>query len=127
MPRILIVDDQPLLTRLLELQLVTGGHEVVACNDGHAAVAALQRQPFDAVMLDLMMPPPDGFETCRLMRATEAGAHVPILFITGVHSRDLVERARLAGVDHVLGKPSTYDEVIACVATVIANGPHASR
>ncbi len=119
MKRILIVDDQPINTQLLELQLTHGGYEVVACHDGLTALAELSRASFDAIVLDVMMPHPDGLETCRRMRAMEAGKRVPILFITSLSREQVAQDAVEAGGDGVLYKPVMTDEVLAAVADAL--------
>jgi len=80
--RILIVDGDPLLCRALAEQLEQQGEfAVLACGDAAAALAAIHREVFDAVLLDAGLPDKDGRELCRLMR--RSGVNAPILLVTG--------------------------------------------
>src|SRR5579859_7936691 len=91
--RILVVDDDPAVRRSLEHALRRDGYEVAVAADGAAALAEHARTPPDAVVLDVMMPEPNGLEICRALRA--AGDATPILLLT---ARDLVAD-RVAGLD----------------------------
>lgn len=80
MPRILIVDDDPDIRRLLRDYLSQDGMEIVEANDGPSALAAFQRSSPDLVILDVMMPGFDGLEVCRRIRMASP---VPVIFLTG--------------------------------------------
>jgi CheY-like chemotaxis protein len=119
--RLLVVDDNPLNARLLEAQLVSAGYEVVACHDGLAGLAELLRGKFDAVLLDVLMPPPDGFETCRLIRASEPdGERIPVIFVTALVGAPVREQAMACGGDALITKPATREEVVAQIEAMLA-------
>jgi len=127
--RVLVVDDNPLNARLLEAQLQSAGYAVVTCNDGLTALAEYMRAPFDLVLLDVLMPPPDGIETCRLLRATDMGARVPIVFVTALTDPDVRARALEAGGNAVVLKPVTREEMLSQVRAVlpVSDGRDAAR
>src|SRR6266851_7979867 len=108
--RILVVDDDPAVRRSLEHALHRDGYELTAVADGAAALAEHARTPPpDAVVLDVMMPEPNGLEICRRLR--DAGDDTPILLLT---ARDLVDDrvAGLdAGADDYLVKPFALEEL----------------
>ncbi|MET8802208.1 response regulator transcription factor [Streptomyces sp. NPDC004546] len=107
--RILVVDDDPAVRRSLEHALRRDGYDVTAVADGAAALAEHARSTPDAVVLDVMMPEPNGLEICRALR--DAGDDTPILLLT---ARDLVSDrvAGLdAGADDYLVKPFALEEL----------------
>src|SRR5687768_12413808 len=91
--QILVVDDEPAVRDSLERALRLEGYEIVVAADGAQALAALERESTDAVVLDVMMPGVDGLEVCRRMRT--AGDRTPVLMLT---ARDAVSD-RVAGLD----------------------------
>jgi CheY-like chemotaxis protein len=110
MSRVLIVDDDVLLLTTLEAMLVDEGFEVVAVDGGHKALTALQAEPFDAVLIDMVMPEMDGFQTIRECR--RINPQLPIIAMSGIVFRERAGRlpdfaamaATLSGL-HVLHKP----------------------
>jgi DNA-binding response OmpR family regulator len=78
-PRILVVDDEQPVQQLLDRTLRSEGYDVVPALDGEQALDEISRQPFDLVMLDVMLPKLDGFEVCRRVRAQSS---VPIIMLT---------------------------------------------
>ena len=86
MSRVLIVDDDILLLTTLEAMLVEEGFEVVAVDGGRKAVTALQAEPFDVVLVDMVMPGMDGFQTIRECRRINPA--MPIVAMTGVLLRE---------------------------------------
>jgi DNA-binding response OmpR family regulator len=105
MSRILVVEDEPHLADGLRFNLEAEGHEVTVTYDGEHALALLLRdqQPVDVVILDVMLPGKDGFETAAELRA--AGHYVPILMLTARGRADDVLRGFEAGADDYLAKP----------------------
>jgi DNA-binding response OmpR family regulator len=78
-PRILVVDDEQPVQQLLDRTLRSEGYDVVPALDGEQALDEIRKQPFDLVMLDVMLPKLDGFEVCRRVRAHSS---VPIIMLT---------------------------------------------
>ena len=77
--RILVVDDVDVNVRLLEAKLTIEYYDVLTCNDGLSALAiAAEHQP-DLILLDVMMPGMDGFETCRRLKAQAETRHIPVV------------------------------------------------
>ena len=105
MSRILVVDDEPHLADGLRFNLEAEGHEVAVTYDGEDALELLLRgdDAFDVVILDVMLPGKDGFQTAAELRA--AGQYVPILMLTARGRADDVLRGFEAGADDYLPKP----------------------
>src|SRR6187431_1100158 len=97
--RILLVDDEQPVQKLLSYPLEKDGYEVVPARDGQEALNEFDRQPFDLVVLDIMLPKVDGLEVCRRMRARSA---VPIIMLT----------AKSEEIDKVLGLELGADDYI---------------
>jgi two-component system, OmpR family, response regulator MprA len=109
--QILVVDDEPAVRASLERALRLEGYDIKLAADGAEALAALERDDTDAVVLDVMMPGVDGLEVCRAMR--RSGDRTPVLMLT---ARDAVSDrvAGLdAGADDYVVKPFALDELLA--------------
>jgi two-component system response regulator MprA len=109
--QILVVDDEPAVRASLERALRLEGYDIALAADGSEALAALEQDDTDAVVLDVMMPGVDGLEVCRTMR--RSGDRTPVLMLT---ARDAVSDrvAGLdAGADDYVVKPFALDELLA--------------
>lgn len=108
--RILVVDDVEVNVRLLEAKLTLEYYEVLTCQDGVTALAmAAEHQP-DLVLLDVMMPGMDGFETCRRLKADAATRHIPVVLVTALDGREDRIKGLEAGADDFVTKP--IDDVV---------------
>jgi len=111
MAKIMVVDDDTQATALLEDVLITEGHEVVVVNDSSTVLKlALETKP-EAFLLDLMMPDPDGFKVCRMLRAELAFKQTPILIVTALDDTDSKIVAFGAGADDYITKPYHIEEL----------------
>jgi DNA-binding response OmpR family regulator len=104
-PRILVVEDHPLIADLVETRLRIEGMAPVVCTGGREALAVLATQRFDAAILDVMMPDVDGHAVLAHIRATPATASLPVLVLTAMASPADVEKGYALGADHYLTKP----------------------
>jgi DNA-binding response OmpR family regulator len=115
-PRILLVDDEHSVQKLLASALRKDGYEVVSALDGRAALDRVDDGGFDLVVLDLMLPKVDGFEVCRQVRATSS---VPIIMLTAkVEEIDKVLGLEL-GADDYITKPFSMREFRSRVKAVL--------
>ncbi len=111
MAKILIVDDDEQITSLFVSFLNTQGHMATALNKSSQALeTALTLKP-DLFILDLMMPDPDGFKLCRLLRTFPSFTYTPILIVTALNDEDSRAVAFGAGADDYLSKPFFINEL----------------
>ncbi len=103
--RVLIVDDEAAMCELIQEVLSEAGLEAHAVTDNTQAEARVMTEKFDAVFLDVRMPPPDGIELARRMRASGFNQKTPIVIITGQDDATLLKRAFEAGANFFLFKP----------------------
>lgn len=114
--RILVVEDEASLRDGI-VDLLTGDHHAVtAVGDGVAGVEAGLRDPFDLVVLDLMLPRLDGMEVCRRLRAARPG--LPILMLTARGSEDDKVRGLMEGADDYVTKPFSIEDVTTRLVSV---------
>lgn len=114
--RVLLVDDDEDLTRLLADELAHEGFGVACCASGEEALAALEAQAFQVVVLDMMLPGLSGEEVLGRIRRTSS---VPVLILTARDERSLMVRMLRAGADDYLVKPFYPDEFLARVYALV--------
>ncbi len=115
--KILLVDDQPKNIQVAGSLLASNGYEVEFATDGFKALEWLGEGSFDLVLLDVMMPGMDGFETCRRLKKLPGGMDIPVIFLTAKTDTDsLVEGFDSGGIDY-LTKPFQAEELMVRVRT----------
>lgn len=112
-PLVLVVDDSITMRRVAERLLTRAGYRVATARDGLEAIAMLQTERPDAILLDIEMPRADGFEVAAFVRNTPHIRGVPIVMITSRSGEKHRERARAAGVDRYLIKPYQEERLLA--------------
>jgi formate hydrogenlyase transcriptional activator len=116
-PSILVVDDTPANIGFLMETLTKAGFRVRVAQDGESALEQAQYSPPCLVLLDVMMPGIDGFETCRRLRAIPRFEQLPVIFMTALSDAQDKVRAFEAGADDYITKPFQHEEVLARVRT----------
>jgi two-component system sensor histidine kinase/response regulator len=108
---ILIAEDNPFNQRVALLILKKLGHSVVIVDDGQKAIAALERESFDLVLMDLQMPTMDGFQATTAIRVAESGTgrHIPIIALTAYARAEDRNRCLAVGMDDYVSKPIQQD------------------
>lgn len=107
-PRLLIIDDDPLLRGMAAHTLRHAGLDVCEAEDGLQGLALLEQAPFDLLLLDVMMPHLDGYEVCKRVRQSRHGERVPILMLTGLNDTTSIELAYEAGATDFISKPINW-------------------
>ncbi|MCW2516055.1 MAG: response regulator containing a CheY-like receiver domain and a domain [Mycobacterium sp.] len=114
---VLAVDDQSVNLRLLDAVLTPRGHRVIAASSGPEALALLETEDVDLVLLDILMPGMDGHEVCRRIRSTPATEFLPVVMITASGSEQRLV-ALQSGADDFVMKPFDQAELLARVASL---------
>lgn len=114
--RILVIDDEPVICRLIEYQLGGAGYQVTSYQRGHDALLALAGEAPDLILLDVMMPGISGWDLCREIRA---GSTVPIIMLTAKNDDDDIVTGLMSGADDYVGKPFSADTLIARIEAVL--------
>jgi two-component system sensor histidine kinase/response regulator len=117
--KILVVDDQAANVRVVGILLGRNGYEVIPASSGPEALAAVETQTPDLILLDMMMPGMDGFELLAALRAQPALRDIPAVFLTAAHDRELLLRAFEAGAVDYVTKPFMPEELLARVGAHI--------
>ena len=117
---VLLVDDQPENLELLAAALRPLGYEVWPARDGPAALEIAGARLPDVVLLDVMMPEMDGFEVCRRLKATAETRLLPVVFVTGLDSREARLQGLDAGATDFLSKPFDLTELEVRVRNLVS-------
>ena len=120
--RILVVDDDPDILRLLRLHLSSAGYEVRTAKDGIEAGYMVLADPPDLLITDVSMPNMYGFELVSALRADATLPHIPVIFLTSVEEGE--GRGRELGAVSYLTKPVRADRLLSIVAQHVAGGAH---
>lgn len=119
MPRILLVDDEEPVRKLVRRMLEKAGMEVVEA-DGEGTLRALQGQQFDLVLLDLFMPDCDGIELIRQLRRESSSTKIVAMSGGGRNNVDLLPVARQLGANEALPKPFDQEKLLATINRALA-------
>ena len=112
-PRVLVVDDDLVNRMLLERTLAGQGHVVTTAEDGRQALELLRRTPdVDLVLMDIMMPEMDGYETMRAIRQLEDFRRLPIIALTAKAMKGDREKSIAAGASDYVTKPVKVDQLL---------------
>ena len=115
MIRILVVDDEKPICDLIDLNLSSAGYHCTTVQDGAEAIAIIEKEEFDLILLDIMLPGADGYDVMEYVRPLG----VPVIFITAKHEvKDRVKGLKL-GADDYLVKPFDVVELVARVEAVL--------
>lgn len=117
--RVLVVEDDPSIRRILLLQLEAAGYKTLEAPDGLAALQLLEREVPDLVLLDMMMPNMDGHAVCRAIRADRRLRHLPVVFLTAKVTIDSKLEGLDEGANDYLTKPYDRKEMLLRVKNLI--------
>ena len=115
---ILIIEDEPDLSRLLEFHLQRRGYDTLAVHDGTAGFDTAFRRWPDLIILDLMLPRMHGLEVCRLLKSNPHTEHIPVLVMTALDAASYRDQCLAAGAEDFLVKPFNPSELLVRVDAV---------
>jgi two-component system cell cycle response regulator len=107
---VLVVDDDRIMRRTLELQLAPLGCRLLMAGGGQEALDLVRREKPDLILLDIVMPGMDGFEVCRILKQDLETQHIPVLHLTSL-GRDAKDRSFASGADDFIAKPPHFVEL----------------
>jgi len=119
--RILIIEDEQKMARLLKKGLEEENHIVMLAHNGVEGLELSRTYPFDVIILDIMLPGITGFEVARQLR--QSSSHVPILMLTGRDAVSDIVKGLNVGADDYLTKPFAFEELLARLQAVSRRGP----
>jgi DNA-binding response OmpR family regulator len=126
-PRILVVEDHPLIAELVETRLRIEGMSPVTCPNGIEALDVLGKDPLDAVILDVMMPQIDGFEVLRRIRANPTTATLPVIMLTAKSTPTDIEKGLALGANYYITKPFSGLDLVRKLRTCLDGRVPAQR
>jgi DNA-binding response OmpR family regulator len=115
MPKIIVVDDDKTSTALFEQVLLMNKYDVVTLNESAKTLETATESKPDLIILDLMMPEPDGFKVCRMLRANPLFRRTPIIIVTALNDLDSKLVAMGAGASDYLVKPFHIDQLFSII------------
>jgi DNA-binding response OmpR family regulator len=110
--KILIIDDEKLTRSLLQRNVVLAGYDAIVASNGKEALEKIEDITPDLIVVDLVMPDMNGFETCRRIRSNERTMKTPVIVVSALQSQSDVEDAKNSGADVFLTKPIRPEEFI---------------
>ncbi len=117
--RILAVDDEPGIARLIKVNLERAGYEVETANDGAEALELIENGLYDLIITDVMMPRMDGMELLNTIRSRPELSDLPVILLTAKSSDADVTQGYSLGTDMYLTKPFSPPELLTWVARVL--------
>jgi DNA-binding response OmpR family regulator len=120
--RILVVDDEPDTLGLIKLTLQTAGYQVQTATGGREGLRLVREEPFDVVILDIMMPDVSGFDVMRELN-NDPTPPPPVIFLTARSSEDDQETGMSLGVSHYLLKPITRGSLLDAINQALGTTP----
>lgn len=117
--KILIVDDEPNIVMTLEYAFKKQNFQVFIARDGKEAMALMKHKLPDIVLLDIMMPAVDGYETLSYMKNSPELVDIKTIFLTAKNKQADIDKGKLLGVDAYMTKPFSVKKVVAQVAHLL--------
>lgn len=121
--RLLLVEDDPPVSRMLAQVLGLEGYEVTVVTEGSRALEAVRSRTFDAVVLDLMLPDLDGLSVMRGIRDDAATSRLPVVMLTAMADDESIWAGWRAGCDYYMTKPFDPRELVSILQRILAARP----
>lgn len=119
--RILIIDDEPEITEIVQTFLENAGYQVMVENSSVMGIERAKTAQPDLILLDIMMPFLDGYEVCNELKKNPATSNIPVIFLTGKDSKDDSGRSFRAGGDMFIKKPFSCERLLEIVKIVLVS------
>ncbi len=119
---VLVVDDEPNIVLSLEFLMAEAGHQVCVARNGAQALQAIRNAKPDLILLDIMMPEPDGYSVCKSVRGDPETKDIPIIMLTAKGRETEREKGIEAGATDFITKPFSNREVVERVGNLLGRG-----
>lgn len=119
MQKILIVDDSPMMLRIVERIVREAGYDVIRATDGKAGVEKARLHRPNLVIMDVEMPVMDGFTATSILKDDPETAHLPVIILTSLGSEEDYAAARSSGAERFLNKPVSRDELLETIRELL--------
>jgi two-component system alkaline phosphatase synthesis response regulator PhoP len=119
--RILIVDDEAHILQMLEIRLKKNGFDVLTASTGESALSQVRSTRPDLILLDVMMPPPDGYEVCRRLKHDPLFKDIPVILLTAKSTPRDQAIGLEAGADAYMTKPYSPEELLGQIQELISS------
>ena len=119
MTKILVIDDETLIRTIMRDMLEGAGYEVVAAPSGEEGLQLAKAERPDCILLDIMMPGMDGYETCSALKADPDLARIPVLLASASSDVRIIDQAERVGAFNVLQKPFRFEQLQHVVALAL--------
>lgn len=113
--KILVIDDEPEIVKVISLRLKANGYEVIPGTSGKEALSLTKEYSPDLVILDVMMPAPNGYKVCRMIKDNPDTKHIPVILLTAKTSESDKFWGKEAGADEYLMKPYNAEELLCSI------------
>lgn len=117
--RILVIDDEPQVTEVIEAYLSNAGHEVIVDNVAAGGLKKARELKPDIILLDIMMPEMDGYDICNQLKNDPDTADIPVVFLTGKDRSDDMGRSFKAGGDMFIKKPFSCERLLEIINIIL--------
>ena len=121
--RILVVDDEEDLGRILKFALMASGHEVILAGDGAEGLKQAREGAPDLMLLDLMLPKIDGYKVCRMLKFDDRYKSIPIVILSARTQEADKEMAKDTGADLFITKPYNLEEILQTIDRLLLSSP----
>jgi DNA-binding response OmpR family regulator len=118
-PKILVVDDEPDVLLIVKTGMQAEGYDVVTATNGQDALTVVKDEKPDAIILDVMMPIMDGFETLAHLKEDDTTCTIPVIMLTGLSERAKIQKALVSGIHFYVIKPFEFEELVQKVRTAL--------
>ena len=117
--RVLICDDDPAILRVLQVNLEVEGYETLLAHHGEEALEIANREKPDLIILDIMMPRLDGYQTCERLKGADDTKDIPVVFLSAKAQQSDIEEGKKYGVADYLTKPFDPDTLVETIERLI--------
>lgn len=112
MKKVLIIDDEPNVRKVLKILLKSHNYDVITADDGDVGINTAKTEQPDVIVLDVVMPTLDGYSTCMLLKEDSQTREIPVIMLTARDSVKSKSCSESFGADHYLSKPYDSDELL---------------